>query len=87
MQNDYPVLKHNKTTPHQRTRSTHTAECRWHFATALIVRYCQLQFVIVHCVWHWKLTRHALNIKKTWDWLFDCLYIVKIGRNSNDKPY
>jgi len=44
--------------------------------------YCQLQFVIVHRVWHWQLTRHAPNIKKTWDWLFDCPYrlskLVKI---------
>jgi len=39
-----------------------------------ICTYYQLQFVIVHRVWHWQLTRHALNIKKTWDWLFDCLY-------------
>ena len=73
MQNNYPVLKHNNTTPHQRARSTNT-HCRWHFATPLIVRYCQSQFVIVHRVWHWQLTKHALNIKKTWDWLFDCLY-------------
>jgi len=79
MQNDYPVLKHNKTTTHQRTRSTNT-HCRWHFATALIVRYCQSQFVIVHRVWHWQLTRHALNIKKTWDWLFDFLYAYRLSK-------
>ena len=30
----------------------------------------------VHHVSHWQLTRRALNIKKTWDWLFDCLYIL-----------
>ena len=35
-----------------------------------LVGYYQLQFVIVHRVWHWQLTRHAL--KKTWNWLFDC---------------
>jgi len=34
----------------------------------------QFQFVIVHRVWHWQLTRHALNMKKMWDWWFDCLY-------------
>jgi len=50
-------------------------EHRWHFATALIVPYYQLQVVIVrHRVWYWQLTRHALNIKKTWGVLFDCLY-------------
>ena len=47
---------------------------QWHFATALIVLYYQLQFVIVHSVWHWQVTRHALNIKKMWDWWFDCQY-------------
>ena len=39
MQTNYPVLN----------------EHRWHFATALeplIVPYYQLQFVIVHRVWH-----------------------------------
>jgi len=61
--------QHNKTTPKNSLN-----EHRLHFATALIVAYYQLQCVIVHRVWHWQLTRHALNIKKTWDWLFDCLY-------------
>ena len=79
MQNNYPVLK-------QRTQM---AFC---YSFNIIVPYYQLQFVIVHRVWHrqqWQL-RHALNIKETWDWLFDCLtvsvQIVKICRNSNDKP-
>jgi len=40
MQNNYPVLKPKNTLNEQ----------RWHFATALIVPYYQLQFVIVHCV-------------------------------------
>jgi len=39
-----------------------------------MVPYYQLQFVIVHRVWHWQLTRHALNINNTLYWLFDCLY-------------
>jgi len=64
------------------TKQHHTKELAQRTQTAFCYSlnctkpYYQLQFVIVHRVWHWKLTRHALNIKKTWDWLFDCLYIL-----------
>jgi len=53
-----------------------------------IVPYYQLQFVIVHRVWHWQLTRHALDILKNVGlviWL--SVQTVKIDRNSNDKRY
>ena len=61
MQNNYPVLKPKNT-------------LNEHFATALIVPYYQLQFVIVHCVWHWQLTNMHQILRKRADWLFDCLY-------------
>ena len=43
MQNNYPVLK-------QRHPKELAQRTQWHFATALIVPYYQLRFVIVHHV-------------------------------------
>ena len=78
------------TTKQHHTPKNSLSEHIWHFATALIVPYYQ-KFLIVHRVWHWQPTRHAQNIKKTCDWLFDCLYrssklveIQLINRISNN---
>jgi len=86
MQNNYPVQMYSQSQQNKTTPKNSLNEHRWHFATALIVPYYQLQFVIVDRVWHWQLTRHALNIKKRGIGYLT-VQIVKIGRNSNDKPY
>jgi len=57
MQNNYPVQMHSQSQQNKTTPKNSLNEHRWYFATALIVPYYQLQFVIiVHRVWHFDKT-------------------------------